>query len=50
MSKDKPITTQQAFDIGKRGGTVDTNGMSAAERNRIDQAVNDGKTSNGSKK
>jgi hypothetical protein len=46
MSKDKPITTQQAFDIGKRGGTVDTNGMSAADRNRIDKAVNDGKASN----
>jgi len=33
-------------DIGKRGGTVDTNGMTHQQKEKIDAAVNAGKASN----
>lgn len=42
----KNVTEQQAHDIGKRGGTVDTNGMSSQQKEKIDAAVNAGKASN----
>ena len=45
MGKDK-VTPEQAHEIGKRGGTVDTNGMSQREKEKIDAAVNAGKASN----
>jgi hypothetical protein len=45
MGKDK-VTPDQAYDIGKRGGTVDTNGMTHQEKEKIDAAVNAGKASN----
>lgn len=40
------VTPQQAHDIGKRGGTVDTNGMTQQQKEKIDTAVNAGKASN----
>lgn len=40
------VTPEQAHDIGKRGGTVDTSGMSHQEKEKIDAAVNAGKASN----
>lgn len=37
------ISTQQAKNIGKAGGTVNTNGMTHQDQQRIDAAVNAGK-------
>lgn len=37
------LTPQQAYEEGKKGHPVNTNGMSAEERRRIDEAVNRGK-------
>ena len=38
------VSTQQAKDIGKAGGTVNTNGMTYQDKQRIDAAVNAGKS------
>lgn len=43
MTTRTPISTQQAKDIGKSGGTVNTNGMTHQDKQRIDAAVNAGK-------
>lgn len=37
------ISTQKAQEIGKNGGTVNTNGMAHQDKERIDAAVNKGK-------
>lgn len=37
------MSTQQANDIGKKGGTVNTNSMTYQDKQRIDAAVNAGK-------
>ena len=37
------VTPEQAKDIGRRGGTVPTNGMPYPQKERTDKAVNDGK-------
>lgn len=37
------ISTQQAYDIGKAGGTVPTNGMAWQDAQRINAAVNAGR-------
>lgn len=42
----KNVTPEQAHEIGKRGGTVDTNGMTQQQKEKIDAAVNAGKASN----
>ena len=38
MSKNKNITMQQAFEVGKRGGAVNTNDMSWQELSGLDKA------------
>ena len=35
--------TQKAYEVGKAGGTVNTNGMTYQDKQRIDAAVNAGK-------
>ena len=50
MGKDKNISTDKAYEVGQRGGTVDTNGMSSQQKQAIDTAVNQGKASNTTKK
>lgn len=42
-SNPKPVTTQQAYEIGKRGGTVNTKGMDDQAAKKIDAAVNAGR-------
>ncbi len=37
------VSTQQAIKIGQSGGTVNTNGMTYQDKQRIDAAVNAGK-------
>ncbi|UWQ25385.1 hypothetical protein K3553_02650 [Leisingera aquaemixtae] len=39
-------TLQQAYQVGQRGGTVNTNGMSHQQKEQIDKARNDGWKSN----
>ena len=34
---------QKSYDVGKNGGTVNTNGMPHQQKERTDKAVNDGK-------
>ena len=36
-------STQKAYDIGKSGGTVNTNGLAWQQKERIDAAVNKGR-------
>ena len=44
MGKDK-VTPEQAYEVGKRGGSVSTTGMTSQEKEKIDAAVNAGKYS-----
>lgn len=43
MSNQKPMSTEQALQIGQNGGTVNTNNMPFQQKERIDAAVNQGK-------
>lgn len=43
MSNQKPMSTEQARQIGATGGSVNTNGMPWQEKERINAAVNQGK-------
>jgi len=36
-------STQKAYEVGKRGGTVNTNGLAHQDKQRIDAAVNNGR-------
>ncbi len=36
-------STQRAYETGKSGGTVNTNGLSWQDKQRIDAAVNAGR-------